>query len=406
MWGRRGFLKAASVGIASIGSGRAFAQDDEPKTKETPKPKASAKTPAKAKTKEAEPLKANETLNRILAPIRDNHQFPGLIGGIVTGATLSSIGVVGIRKVGSSEPFRVDDQIHLGSDTKAMTATLIGMLVEEGKLDWQSTLRDIFPSQTSKLNKDVAAITLLDLLTHRAGLPHDPTPFWWELPGQTPTEQRRSLLGQPLQAPLLSKPGTKFEYSNLGYALAGLMAEQVTKTSWEDLMRRRLFKPLDMPSAGFGPPGQKGKVDQPWGHVRRNKAVVPIQGDNAPSLGPAGTVHCTVPDWAKFASLHLQAAEGKPRLLKASTYKVLHHSPRGQNYAAGWGVTEQSEGNVLSHNGSNTMWYASILIVPSANFAILAATNYGGDGADKGIDQAVQELIKYHAGNRPRTRRR
>ena len=62
-----------------------------------------------------------------------------------------------------------------------------------------------------------------------------------------------------------ARPGTSI-YSNVGYALAGLMAEQVTGHSWEDLMRKRVFEPLGMLSAGFGPPGHAGRVDQPWGH--------------------------------------------------------------------------------------------------------------------------------------------
>jgi CubicO group peptidase (beta-lactamase class C family) len=107
-----------------------------------------------------------------------------------------------------------------------------------------------------------------------------------------------------LANPPENRPGSTFGCSNTGYVLAGLMAEQVSDQSWEMLMRRRLCEPLVMSTAGFGSPGQPGSVDQPWGHRAVGGQVEPTQADNAPALGPAGTVHCSIQDWSKFAALH------------------------------------------------------------------------------------------------------
>ena len=128
---------------------------------------------------------------------------------------------------------------------------------------------------------------------------------WWELTGETPTQKRWKLLTGGLIDKPASKPGSTYAYSNVGYALAGLMAEQVTGESWETLMRRRLFEPLGMASAGFGSPARPGRVDQPWGHRLFGNKVTPTLRDNDPSMGPAGNIHCSVPDWAKFAALHM-----------------------------------------------------------------------------------------------------
>ena len=128
----------------------------------------------------------------MLAPIRDEHHLPGLIGAILSGDRLAGIGAVGIRKIGSPEPMRVTDQIHIGSCTKAMTATLIGMLVDEGKLTWGSTIGEVFTDVAPQLHGDFRKVTLHNLLTHRAGLP--PNVSWWHLAGQTTTEQRHSIL--------------------------------------------------------------------------------------------------------------------------------------------------------------------------------------------------------------------
>jgi CubicO group peptidase (beta-lactamase class C family) len=340
------------------------------------------------------PVQADERVEQVLAPVRDEHHLPGVIGAIYAGNRLAAIGALGIRKIGSPQPIRVTDQVHLGSNTKAMTATLIGMLVDEGKLSWGSTIRDVFPEVASQLHPEFQTTTLAHLLTHRAGLPANTS--WWRLPGRTTTEQRRSLLTTMMKDAPQSRPGSTYVYSNVGYTLAGLMAEEVTDQSWETLMRRRLFEPLGMASAGFGSPGQPGEVDQPWGHRPSGNRVEPTQQDNLPVMGPAGTVHCSIPDWAKFAALHLAGARGRPKLLKLSTFRALHTSPPGFDYAGGWLACQRTwaGGHALTHNGSNTTWYATIWLALAPNFAILVATNQGGKDAQSATDAAVVELIR------------
>jgi CubicO group peptidase (beta-lactamase class C family) len=326
--------------------------------------------------------------------VRDQNELPGLLGAIQLGGEIAAIGAVGVRKVGSSEPIRVSDQVHIGSCTKAMTATLIGMLVEERKLSWGSTIREVFAEISGELHPQYQSVTLSQLLTHRAGLPHDGP--WWGLAGETPTEKRRALLTTMLVDKPATKPGSTYAYSNVGYVLAGHMAEQVTGESWESLLRARLFEPLGMESAGFGSPGHLGKLDQPWGHRTTGKQLQPTLLDNAPAMGPAGTVHCSIPDWARFATLHLQGEHEGSRLLKPATLRTLHTPPQGRDYAAGWMVTVQSwaGGLALTHNGCNTCWYATIWLAPILNVAIFVATNRGDQRAATACNAAVLELIQ------------
>ncbi len=387
MINRRALLCAGAAASVMFWPDRALAQS---RSKKTAKKRARAQVDSSAS-----PVQADERTNRVLAPVRDEHHLPGLIGAILVESRLATIGALGIRKIGFPAPITVTDQVHLGSCTKTMTATLIGMLVEDRKLGWNSTFRDIFPEEASTFHPQFQGVTVSQLLTHRAGLPHDGP--WWQLPGQTGTQMRYSLLLSKIlkEAPLF-RPGTNYAYSNVGYAFAGLMAEQVTGESWESLLERRLFQPLGMASAGFGIPGHLGDVSQPWGHRLVGKDIRPVQIDNATSLGPAGTVHCSVPDWAKFAALHLGNATGTPRLLKPSTLETLHTPPPGRDYAGGWLVFERSwaGGRALTHSGSNTTFYATIWLAPVRNFAILVATNVGGKPAETACDQAVQALLR------------
>jgi CubicO group peptidase (beta-lactamase class C family) len=350
-------------------------------------------------------IPADPDLNRLLLPIRDTHHLPGLIAAVIQGDSIVSLGFCGLRKLGASQPFQATDQIHIGSCTKAMTATLVGILVEDGLLDWNTKIREIFPEEATGFHADFRDLTLSHLLTHRGGLPHDAD--WWRLPGRTTTEQRRSALRTLLSRPPESRPGSTYAYSNAGYVIAGLVAEQVTGESWENLMRQGVFEPLGLSTAGFGPPGLSGRTDQPWGHREKGGRIQANRVDNAPCMGPAGTVHCSLPDWARFASLHLQGAEGQARLLKPSTFQDLHTPPPGFEYAGGWFVVDRpwAGGRALNHNGSNTSWYASVWLAPRRNFATLVATNLGGTNAEKACEATTQALIQY-AGLLPSRRAR
>lgn len=351
----------------------------------------------------------------MLEKIRSRHDLPALAGAIVEGNQLVASGAVGFRKVGDQTPVTVQDQFHLGSCTKAMTATLIAMLVEQGKLRWNTTVDEIFPELAGRMHRDYRGVTLEQLLMHRGGVPTDLSPggLWarlWRQSG-TPTQQRGVLVEGVLTREPQARPGTRYIYSNGGYAIAGAMAERVTGKSWEELMRTMLFAPLHMGSAGFGAPGNAEAMDQPWGHTIKGGSIKPVRpgrrADNPAAIGPAGTVHASMSDWAAFAALHLigdPAAGGKGSLLKPESFVKMHTPPSGGDYALGWVVAQRpwagakpgTPGRVLTHSGSNTMWYCVVWIAPERNFAVLAATNAAGDRCEKAVDEAAWALIQHY----------
>jgi CubicO group peptidase (beta-lactamase class C family) len=334
----------------------------------------------------------------VLESIRQKHQVPALAGAIVTGKGLVRSGVVGVRKAGTEIPATAEDKWHLGSDTKAMTATLMGRLVEQGKLKWETTIEQVFPDIAPELPSEFRGVTLLHLLSHRSGLPAN---ILWTAVSKSdmsPSQQRRECVAGLAKIKPLSVPGTTYLYSNLGYVIAGAIAEKTMSSNWEDLMTRLIFEPLGMKSARFGGLGTPGEIDQPWGHEADGKPV-PENGpavDNPPVLGPAGTVHCSLSDWAKFVSDHIRGARGERALLKPETYRILDTPPFGGEYALGWATVEREwgGGTVLTHAGSNTMNYAVVWAAPKRDFAVLITTNQGGPAAAKACDEAAGVLIR------------
>jgi CubicO group peptidase (beta-lactamase class C family) len=279
-----------------------------------------------------------------------------------------------------------------------MTATLIASLIEKGKLKWDTTVEQVFPDIAPELPSEFRELTLLHLLSHRAGLLANILWIAVSKPEMSLIQQRLETVKMLAKLKPLSVPGTTYLYSNLGYVIAGAMAEKTMSSSWEDLISKYVFEPLGMKSVGFGGMGTPGEIDQPWGHGADGKPV-PRNGpavDNPPVLGPAGTVHCTLGDWAKFVSDHLRGARGEKALLEPAAYKTLDTSPFGGEYALGWLVVQREwgGGTVLTHAGSNTMNYAVVWISPKRNFAVLIATNQGGPAAAKACDEAAGALIR------------
>jgi CubicO group peptidase (beta-lactamase class C family) len=351
-----------------------------------------AVAPTTAQAQPAEP-KPNAELAGKLAAVRDKYKLPAIWSAVVEGDRLLAVAAAGVRKEGSPEPVTVNDLVHIGSDTKAMTATLLAILVEQKKLRWDSTIGEVFPDLKDRFHADYLPVTLDQLLAHRSGLSANAD--WGPTPeGMTLKEHRRSMLAEILKDAPANKPGMKFGYSNSGYVVAAAMAEAAAGESWEDLMKSRLFKPLGMASAGFGPPGTKGKVDQPWGHEMKKDKLTPLQIDNPPVMAPAGGVHCSMAEWAKFATLHLVGARGKGKLLRAETFRHLHTPGKGFDYSGGWIVHDKD--GVLAHDGSNTLWYARIQIHPKDNVAFLVATNRGDDEATDAMGDAVKVLNQFY----------
>ncbi len=333
----------------------------------------------------------------VIASIRKKHDLPALAVVVVKEGKICERAATGIRKEGAPATVTTNDVFHIGSCTKSMTATLAAMLIEDRKLRWNTTIADVFPELKGKMDVQYETVTVEQLLTHRGGVPASPPADAWQRAWQqrgTPAQQRREFIEAVLHQPPEAPPGTKMIYSNQAYAIVGAMLEKLAGKPWELLITERLFKPLRMTSAGFGPPGTNNAVDEPWGHTRKSGTAVPTWIDNPPAIAPAGCVHCSLDDLARFTIFHMQRSpvEG---LLRPESLARLHTAPDNGEYACGWVVVERlwAGGIALMHNGSNTMWYVVMWLAPEKNFSVIAATNIAGKDAEQGCDEVAAAMI-------------
>ena len=341
-------------------------------------------TPANAQT----PKEVKAKLLEIVQKARQKHKVPAMAGAVILNGKLAAVATDGVRVTSKKVRVTDNDLFHIGSCTKAMTATLIGRLVEAGVLKWEADLEDLLPKLKKSMHGGYRFVKLSHLLSHQSGIvaniPKGKSFAKLHNLKGTPQQQRLQYAKMVLAVKPYREPGTNYLYSNAAYAVAAVVAEEATGKSWEQLMKQYVFGPLKMDSVGHGSMGTPGKLDQPIQHRSVLGFPVPVdpgpKSDNPVVSGPAGRVHCSITDWSKFIVSHLQGARGKDNLLKAKTYKYLHTTHYKGVYALGWVRVKRKwgGGEVLTHSGSNTMNFATVWIAPKRNFAVLAATNHGG----------------------------
>jgi CubicO group peptidase (beta-lactamase class C family) len=337
-------------------------------------------------------------LSSALETIRAAHGIPALTAALATPEAVVEIGAAGTRHRDTDVAVTTADQWHLGSCTKAMTATLIAFAVDDGLLTYDTTLAEAFPDLAATMHADYRDVPVEWLLVHRAGT-------WSTFDGHEdelaqisdddPLEVQRATFAEiVLTAPPERAPGTGFAYSNAGYIIAGALLERLRGAPWETLITDELFEPLGMSSCGFGAPGTTPEaLDQPWGH--EGAAMTPVPpgpfADNPPAVGPAGTVHCGLEDWAKFGALHLGA---HPELLDASLLERMHTPPFADDaYAHGWALgNDPLVGDYLVHDGSNTLWLAVIMLLPDEDMTLLTAANSMTPETEVAVNDALIEL--------------
>lgn len=318
---------------------------------------------------------------------------PAMGAVVIRDFKVASTAVRGVRRIGQPAPATAADLWHLGSDGKAMTATMVARLVERGTLSWTATLAQMLPDMSSAMRPEYRDVTLLDLMSHRAGLGEmdDKDPIFQRayddrrpLPDQRRDWVRAFLTTAPA-GPVRGAP----KYSNEGFITAGYLAERATGKPYEQLMREEVFRPLGMRSPTTAFPGASELTGHVDGHVEATHDA------NPEALNAAGGWRMSLADWSAFCIDQMQGDHGRGRLLKPETYKVLH-TPQGGVFALGWGLVPKAvgrQGPALTHSGSDGNWEALALLFPASGNGLLVAVNAADSmGGDKASSDAIKAL--------------
>ena len=342
-------------------------------------------------------------LRQHLREYRDEYGIPGIAGVVLTSDSILSIAVDGVRKLGESDSIQIDDKFHIGSNTKAMTGFIAGVLVEKGLIGWDERILEIFPEFTESSKEVYLDKTLKDLLSHRARIMPFTTGQEFALLPEfdgSKKERRKAFVGWLLQqepADLDTVRG--YQYSNAGFGIAAAMLEKVSGNSWEQLMKEELFTPLGI-DGSIGWPAYED-TDQPWGHYFEtdSQRVFPHDPHDEYQLpdiaSAAGDVSMSILDYAKFLQVNLLGLNGKDTILAAVTFQVLHPCIDSlMQYRMGWGLREEQGHKVSRHNGSAGTFYCTALLFRDMDLALGIMMNGITPDAERAIADLRTKILK------------
>lgn len=349
----------------------------------------------------------NILLSNLLWDALYEHNLPAIAAAVVQSDRIVASQVFGVRSVATQEPVTPADHFHIGSCTKSITAVLLMRLVEEEILSLDTPLEAALPHYKGSMHRAFQDVTVRRLLQHAAGLPAFRKPTLSQillilgLRG-TVVEKRAAFAEKILQRPPVAPPGSAWLYSNAGYVIAAHIAETRTGRSWEQLLKEKLFAPLALRSARFGLPAAQDE-QQPRGHYRRKKWLLcgepvlsPQSGQTrkklAPFIAPAGDVHCSINDFARYVQEHLRGLRGQSGLLTAASYRQIHTPFRNNtmNYGLGWCIEIRSGRPISWHTGSAGTFYARMALAHDIDYGVVVATNAGhGEAACTAITSTL-----------------
>ena len=312
-------------------------------------------------------------------------KVPGLgISIVKDGKVIFSKGF-GFRDVKKGLKVTPKTLFAIGSCSKAFTAVTMGILVDEGKLDWDKPVREYLPSFKLKDPFATEGMTPRDLVCHRSGLPrHDS--MWY---GSSAT---RKELFDRLQYLEASKDfRTTFQYQNLMFMTAGYMVGRIAGTTWEKFAQDRIFGPLGMNDSNFSVEDSKKAPDFALPYMEKEDKVIEIPFRNIDTVGPAGSINSNVIDMADWLLLNLKKGKfGEKQIISEESLKEIH-SPQMissksykydesfySTYGMGWGITSYRGHLMLSHGGGIDGFTARVTFMPRDNIGMVIFTNMSG----------------------------
>ena len=330
----------------------------------------------------------------------EDFNVPGLGIAVVAGGEVVYAEGFGYRDVENDLPMTPNSLFAIGSTTKAMTVTALGMLVDEGKLDWDMPLRTYLPGFRLSDPLTTERITPRDLVTHRSGLPrHDMV--WYNNDQST----RAEIVAQLAYLELTEDLRAKFQYNNLMYMTAGYLAGQLSGKTWEEVVRERLFEPIGMQRTNLSVEESKKDADHALPYRENDDdeiELIPFR--NIDLVGPAGSVNSSVNEMARWLLFNLHGGKvGDRQLINAATLADIHspHMTTGatadrpdisvSTYGLGWDIATYRGHRRIAHGGGIDGFITSVMFFPDADLGLVVFNNRGS---------YLPDLVAQHAADR------
>lgn len=333
-------------------------------------------------------------LERLAARVVSEARIPGLAIAVVHNGEIVTARGFGVTEAGKKQPVTADTVFRLASLSKTFAGTLAALLVREGTLSWDAHITSYLPQFRLQDMQSAQNLTVLDILSHRVGLPFNS--FDRDLEADQPFPL---LVAKLDQVPVTCSPGDCYAYQNIAFSLIGDVAFAVTGDFYYHLVEKRLFHPLGMDTATYGRDALEASASWARPHVRARGRWLPVRPkESYYRIPPAAGVNASVHDLAQW----LIAQSGhRPDVLPDSvlesvhaarvrTPDQLHGAPwrqtrlRDAHYGVGWRVMDYAGHPLLYHAGAVQGYRAIIGILPERDLGVVILWN-SESGAPSGL---------------------
>lgn len=317
--------------------------------------------------------------------------IPGLGLAIVKDGRVVLARGYGVREIGRPEKVDADTIFAVGSTSKAFTAAAIGRLVDAGKLRWDDRVAERWPGFRMSDPWVTKEIRVSDLLANHSGLSAASEMLWYAAP-----LTREEIIEKLAAVPITEGFRYQFQYRNVMFLAAGQLIPRVAGASWDDFLRREIFRPLEMRRTRPTEAGLEAEANVARPHVTDYAGKpVPLPYRAMDNIAPAGSITSSARDMANWALMWLNGGSfGKNVVLRPGTVDFIQRSqtPMGNgglsgvppvelvSYCLGW-VTQSYRGTrVVWHNGGIDGMAAWVGLVPDAKLGVVILANL--DSAD------------------------
>lgn len=332
---------------------------------------------------------ALRSLDSYIAGAVEDWNLPGLAIAIVAGDSVIFARGYGLRNIERPEPVDTGTRFAIGSTTKAMVSVALGILVDEGAVEWDAPVITYLPWFRVGDPYITRELTVRDLLTHRAGFPN--LDQIWTNPGFTGEEILRRIADlQPVYSLRSS-----FIYQNVMFAVAGAVIEAAAGMPWDAFVHERIFEPLGMTATEATLAALEGQPNVASPHMNAGGTVRLTRNLPVDPVGPAGSVWSSVDDMARWIRFNLNGGEldGR-RLLAEATHREIFSpqviaptsmyptmtivQPRFFTYGLAWFIHDYRGEAVVMHTGSINGMNALAGMLPDRGVGVYVLANAGG----------------------------
>lgn len=340
-------------------------------------------------------------LDNYVVRVMQEFEVPGLSVAIVKDGKVVLTKGYGVRKLG--EPAPVDDRTLFGiaSNTKAVTATALALLVEEGKLQWDAPVIQYLPWFQLADPYVTRELTVRDLLVHRSGLGLGAGDLLWWPPS---TYDRKEIARRLRYLPLKTSFRSAYAYDNVLYLIAGEVIEAVSGKTWEDFVQTRILDPVGMTGSNVLHSAAAANGNVAATHAKIDGRVQPVKPFLSDNTNPAGGINSSAEDMAKWMIVQLDSGrlDDGSRLFSPKTTEELWAlvtpipigklspelqplRPNFNGYALGLGVRDYRGKKTVSHTGGLPGYVSRLTLIPELKLGVLVLTNQESGGAFNAI---------------------